>query len=119
MRRDAALLDDIANSSRQIQQILVKADLAKILVDEILQAAILHHLAVIGEAAGRVSPELRERHSDIPWTQMSSQRNRVVHEYFGIDWQLVWKTIAEDLPVLRERIAAILRTEFPEDPIVS
>jgi uncharacterized protein with HEPN domain len=44
------------------------------------------------------------------------QRNRVVHEYFGVDWVLLWKTVTEDVPRLRDQVRAILDAEFPEEP---
>ena len=83
--------------------------------DEVAQAAILHHLTVIGEAANRVSADLKARHSEIPWSRIASQRNRVVHDYFGLDWVLLWKTITESVPLLLDQVKRILDTEFPED----
>jgi uncharacterized protein with HEPN domain len=84
------------------------------MADELRQAAILHHLAIIGEAAGRLSSQLRDRHAGIPWPLIVSLRNRVVHEYFVLDWVLIWQTIHDDLPRLRDQIAAILATESGE-----
>ncbi len=85
--------------------------------EAVLQAAALHYLTVIGEAANRLSADLRERHADIPWPDIISQRNRVVHDYFGLDWSLLWKTLVEDIPHLRLRVAQILRNEFGDDQI--
>jgi uncharacterized protein with HEPN domain len=114
MRRDRALLDDMIEAAARIGAIVTETNYQGLLLDEIRKAAILHHLAVIGEAAGRVSSELREKYPRIPWSQIMSQRNRVVHEYFGIDWALIWKTISEDLPVLRELLTEVQRIEFSE-----
>jgi uncharacterized protein with HEPN domain len=72
--------------------------------DDLRQAAVLHHLFVIGEASNRVSAEFRAEHRDIPWAEIVAQRNYIVHEYFGIDWDLVGKTITEDLPTLHVRL---------------
>jgi uncharacterized protein with HEPN domain len=83
--------------------------------DEVAQAAILHHLTVIGEAANRVSLELKGKHTEIPWSRIASQRNRIVHDYFGLDWVLLWKTITESVPLLRDQVSQILDAEFPED----
>ena len=80
--------------------------------EDVRQAAILHHLAIIGEAAGRISPQLRERYPGIAWPLIVSLRNRAVHEYFGIDWVLIWKTIRNELPLRREQAEAILANEF-------
>jgi len=114
MRRDRALLDDMIEAASSIDAIVAGTDYQGLLPDEVRKAAILHHLAVIGEAAGRVSSELHEKYPGIPWSQITSQRNRVVHEYFGIDWALIWKTVSEDLPVLRERLTELQRIEFSQ-----
>ena len=114
MRRDRALLDDMIEAAASIGAIAAQTNFKRLLPDEVPKAAILHHLTVIGEAAGRVSSELRERYPAIPWNQIMAQRNRVVHEYFGVDWALIWKTISEDLPVLRERLIEVHGIEFPE-----
>jgi uncharacterized protein with HEPN domain len=114
MRRDRALLDDMIEAAASIGAIVAETNYHGLLSDEIRKAAILHHLSVIGEAAGRVSSELREKYPNIPWSQIMSQRNRVVHEYFGIDWALIWKTVSEDLPVLRERLTELQHIEFSD-----
>ena len=79
MRRDPAYLDDIVASADKIKDIC-GLDLGTLMANEVSQAAILHHFAVIGEAANRVSTELRSRHPEIPWSQIVSQRNRIVHD---------------------------------------
>jgi uncharacterized protein with HEPN domain len=114
MRRDAALLDDIVQHCDRILEIVAGDGRELIESDAISQAAVLHHLTVIGEAAARLSAEFCSRHAEIPWASIVSQRNRIVHEYFGIDWQLVWKTVAVDLPVLRAQVNAVLERELPE-----
>ncbi len=58
--------------------------------DDLVQSAILHRLALLGEACRAVSAEVREAHADIPWAQIVAFRNVVVHQYFGIDLELVW-----------------------------
>jgi uncharacterized protein with HEPN domain len=58
--------------------------------DEVLPAAVLHHLTVIGEAINRFSVELRERHPEVRWRQILAVRHRIVHAYFDLDWQILW-----------------------------
>jgi uncharacterized protein with HEPN domain len=59
---------------------------------------------VLGEAAKRLSPELRARHPDIPWRAIAGMRDRLVHGYDDVDLDLVWKTVSEDLPALIARL---------------
>ncbi len=115
MRRDPAFLEDMVLSADKIRDICAGGDLGTLMANDVSQAAILHHLAVIGEAANQVSSDLRSRHPEIPWSRIVSQRNRVVHDYFGIDWTILWKTIREDLPRLRGHVSQILNTEFPPE----
>lgn len=68
-------------------------------------------LAVIGEAASRVSDDIRRRHSEIPWAEIVAFRNILVHAYFGIDWGVVWLAASEEVPVLRAQVAEVLRWE--------
>src|ERR1039457_7066304 len=68
--------------------------------DVLVQSAILHRLALLGEACRGVSPELREAHPEIPWRQIIGFRNVVIHEYFGIDLELAWAIVAEHIATL-------------------
>ncbi|MBI2686477.1 MAG: DUF86 domain-containing protein [Acidobacteria bacterium] len=65
-----------------------------------VQSAILHRPALSGEACRSLSPELRQTHREVPWPQIIAFRNIVVHEYFGIDLELVWAIIGEHLSTL-------------------
>ena len=66
----------------------------------------------MGEAASKVSAELRERYCEIPWGDMRGLRNIVVHNYFGTDWEEVWNTATVDVPVLEMQVRAIIAAEF-------
>jgi uncharacterized protein with HEPN domain len=68
----------------------------------------------VGEAAARLSAEITESHTGIPWPDIVGLRNILVHQYFGIHWPLVWQTAVDHAPTLRGQIAQILRDEFPE-----
>ncbi len=76
--------------------------------DENLRLALAHLLQTIGEAARRVSPRFRERHRDVPWSAMIGMRHKVVHDYLNVDYDVVWKTVVEDLPPLVENLRRIV-----------
>ena len=113
-RRDSSFLKDILEASRKIEAIVSTTSEAAFPSDEILQAAVLHHLTVIGEAMNRVSPGVQDRHPEVPWHQIVSVRHRIVHAYFDLDWQILWVAAAEDVPALRKQIVGILESDFPE-----
>ena len=66
--------------------------------------AVLRNLEIIGEAARFIPSEIKEKRPDISWLAISGLRNVIVHEYFGISVQIIWQTIQEDLPSLKEKL---------------
>lgn len=69
---------------------------------------------MIGEAASRLSVALREQHADVPWRQIIAVRNRIVHAYFDLDWQILWDSAKSDIPSLRAQIGAIAASLAPD-----
>lgn len=76
--------------------------------DERTLLAVVRALEVIGEAAKRIPKDFRDRYPHIPWRGMTGMRDKIIHEYFGVDTAVVWRTVKEDLPPLRESIAQAL-----------
>ena len=68
--------------------------------DENLRLALVHLVQVIGEAARQGSRPFTERHSEIPWSEIIGMRHKVVHDYLGVDEDIVWQVITQDLPLL-------------------
>jgi uncharacterized protein with HEPN domain len=76
--------------------------------DETLQRAFVRSLEIIGEATKRVPDDIRSAHPDIEWRAMAGMRDRLIHEYFGVDLDLVWEVVRERIPALRESIERII-----------
>lgn len=68
--------------------------------DEPLRLALTHIIQILGEAAGRVSLEFRQEHPEIPWHEIIGMRHRIVHEYLGVDEDVVWAVVRKDIPQL-------------------
>lgn len=113
MRRDEQRLQDIIEALESVARIIQGKPESAFYDDETLRYAVAHRLAVVGEAAGRISSELRAKYQSAPWTDIVSFRNILIHEYFGIHWPIVWHTATEQAPRLLEEIARIRRAEFP------
>ncbi|HTW90107.1 MAG TPA: DUF86 domain-containing protein [bacterium] len=107
MRSDRERLLDILEAIEQIEKYVGKGR-AAIERDELLQTWFVHHVQVIGEAAGRLSDELRAQHPDVPWAEIVAMRNVLVHEYFGVDVEEIWTTVQYDVPKLKPKLASIL-----------
>jgi uncharacterized protein with HEPN domain len=107
MRDDPERLQDILTA---IDHILAKTGDGRqgFDKDEMLQVWVLHHLQIIGEAARCLSPEFRQRHADNVWSQAAGMRHILVHHYFQIDAEQVWKVVEHDIPVLRNKVVQIL-----------
>ena len=76
-----------------------------------LSLAVVKDLERIGEAASRVSLDCQQRHLQLPWSNIISMRNRLVHGYYGIDYDIVWQTVSEDLLSLRVLLDKIIEEE--------
>jgi uncharacterized protein with HEPN domain len=114
MRREPSFLKDIFAACGKIEAIVSATSEDSFLRNDVLPPAVLHHLTVIGEAASRLSDELRARYPDVPWRQIMAVRHRIVHAYFDLDWQILWDAAIDDIPVLRRQVLNILTTEFTE-----
>jgi uncharacterized protein with HEPN domain len=114
MRHEPSFLKDILSACRKIQAIVAATSEDSFLRDEVLPAAVLHHLTVIGEAISRLFVELRERHPEVPWRQIIAVRHRIVHAYFDLDRQILWDAAISDIPELQRKVLEIFAIEFPE-----
>ncbi len=83
--------------------------------DETRQRAFVRALEVIGEASKRLPSELRQQYADINWRAISGMRDRLIHAYFGVDYDIVWDVAANQSERLLKRIEDILRNESPSE----
>jgi uncharacterized protein with HEPN domain len=104
VRSDSERLADILDAAEKIRRKVAEGREA-FDEDEYAQLAIVHLIQIIGEAANRLSPELITQHPEIPWRQIVATRNRVVHNYFAIDLEILWTAASSDIPELAEQIS--------------
>ncbi len=106
-RDDGLYIDDIRQSVENIFEFIGDSSREDFVKDKKTYSAVIRELMIIGEAANSVSDEFKEEHSDMPWYEMSGIRNRLIHEYFSIDHDIVWDTYENDLPKLRNALVGL------------
>ena len=99
---------DMLDYARQAQELVAGKQREAFQHDRVLQLALERVIEVIGEAANRISPEMRKRHSQIPWRNIVSMRNRLIHGYDVVDYDVIWSTATEDIPPLIKQLEAAL-----------
>jgi len=98
--RDHETVLDILRAAALAQQFVTGLDRDSFLDDLKTQAAVLHEIAIIGEATKRLSDALRIAHPEIPWRMIAGMRDRLIHHYDEVDLEQVWRTVTIDIPIL-------------------
>lgn len=108
-RRDSRItllqMRDHASEALEMVQGRVRADLDS---DRMLNLALVRLLEILGEAANRIPPEERSAHPQIPWPQLVGLRNRLIHEYDNVDFDILWQILTKDLPPLVRALEGLL-----------
>lgn len=79
-----------------------------LMADEVLRRACVKSLEIIGDASRNISDDLKIAHPEIPWRQMIGMRNKLVHHYFGVDWEIVDDALKNELPEIRLNLLKLL-----------
>ncbi|MCA1673932.1 MAG: DUF86 domain-containing protein [Actinobacteria bacterium] len=110
MRGDAERLTDMLQAAARIEEQAAQGR-ERFFRDEIVQLALVHLVQIIGEAASKLSADVRQRHQQVPWRQVIGMRNRVVHDYFEVDLDILWEVVSSDVPKLRVQLTAMVDEE--------
>jgi len=81
----------------------------RFLDDTKTQDAVVRNLEILGEAAKNVSGELRQAHEDVPWRRLAGMRDKLIHEYFGVNLEIVWQVVERELPALKQQVDQMLK----------
>ena len=111
MRRDDAYLLDMLVAARKAVTFTEELTYAQFMQSDLHQNAVLKVLEIVGEGASRVSEDARNAYPEIAWPHIIGFRNRIVHGYFEIDFDIVWKIVQEDLPPLIIQLELLVSPE--------
>lgn len=107
-REDPESLYDIQEAIKSIETYITKLDYQEFLTDKKTQDAVVRNLEIIGEAAKNISDDVKKRHNDIEWKKLAGLRDKIIHFYFGVNWDIVWDVVKNRLPELKKQIKDIL-----------
>lgn len=104
MQHDPESLQDMAIAARKVIRFVQGVTFQQFIANDEKQAAVFGELIILGEAANRVSIAGQRQHPEIPWRQIIATRNRIVHGYDAVDWQIIWDIAAVELPGLLQQL---------------
>lgn len=108
--RDRDYLEHIQDAITKIQRYVTGKSEADFMADDLIQDGVIRNLEIIGEAVTKLSPELKNTHSDILWGEIAGMRNRLIHGYISVNLQIVWDTVEKALPEFMVKVESIWQT---------
>jgi len=108
-RSQKAFIKDILESIDKVELYIGEMSKSDFRKNSAIQDAAVRRIEIIGEAAKNIAADFKKEHKEIPWKDICGMRDVLTHDYFGLNFEKVWKTVKEDLPPLKEQIKAILK----------
>lgn len=107
IKDDLAYIEHILDCIRKINEFSSGLSLKEFQTNEMVQDAIIRNIEIIGEASKKISKDTKQTHYKIPWKEIAGMRDKLIHDYLGVDVEVVWKTIHQDIPILEKLISEI------------
>lgn len=117
-RDNILLLEDMLDAALKIKRYSYNLDFETFLEDEKTIDAVIRNFEIIGEASNRVDPDFKLQNPEIEWNRIRGFRNRIIHNYFGIDYEIVWTIIEDDIDNLIEWLQLMFKNKNTKDNII-
>jgi uncharacterized protein with HEPN domain len=104
----SAFLNHILDAIKKIEKYTQGIDEETFKINDLVQDGVIRQIEIIGEAVKRLSNELTSQYSHIPWQDIAGMRDKLIHDYFGVDLDTVWLTVEKDIPELKEEIKRVI-----------
>jgi len=117
IERDRVLANHILDAADAIESFIVDVSIVDFAESDLLQSAVVKKFEIIGEAASKLSTEFQQIHSELPWKDIIGMRNVLIHDYMGIDYEGVWDTAKQHIPVLKTALGSLKFSESEIDQL--
>lgn len=102
-------LEDILQAIEKAEQFISSMDFQEFEKDEKTQYAVIRALEIVGEASNNIPKSVRNQYEAIPWKEITGMRNKLIHDYMGVNTEVVWNTVQEDLPGFQKAVEKMKR----------
>ena len=107
MKDELVYIEHILEAINKIQGYTLGLTKDQFIQNELVVDAVIRNIEIIGEASKKVSKNIQQIYYDLPWKEMAGMRDKLIHDYMGVDTEVIWQTIIEDIPVLKRKLSDI------------
>jgi uncharacterized protein with HEPN domain len=107
VNEDKVFLEHISDEIEFLESNFYDLELDDLMKDPVLQRACIRSLEVMGEAVKNISDDFKKEYSEIEWRKIAGLRDKLIHHYFGVDWDIVWNVIQNKIPEIKESLEKI------------
>ncbi|MEW5759467.1 MAG: DUF86 domain-containing protein [Candidatus Thermoplasmatota archaeon] len=112
MKDDSVYLKHILDAITRIESYTEGKNYDDFINNPLIRDGVIRQIEIMGEATKRLSMEMREKYSEIPWKDITAMGDKLIHDYIGIDLDAVWDTVERDIPSLKDKLKTIFEKEY-------